>query len=77
MNKTTALIANELRDTMPVVSNKDGSDQIISVAVTNMDLMEIGGCKIVLEFSKTPNPSIQETVTSMLIETFEERRDSE
>lgn len=73
MKAATALLLNHASDTMQMVDNQ-GSQTPPPEEVSDLELMEIGGCKVVLEFSKTPNPSISKVIEEMLIESSEKRR---
>lgn len=72
MKATTALLTNQIEDTMQMVANQE-SHTPLPEEVSNIELMEIGGCKIVLEFSRVPNPSISKVIEEMLVESSERR----
>ena len=72
MKETTALLTNQIDDTMQMVVNQE-SHTPLPEEVSNIELMEIGGCKIVLEFSRVPNPSISKVIEEMLVESSERR----
>ena len=75
MKATTALPPNPTSDTMQMVDSQE-SQTPLPEEVPDLELMEIDGCKVVLEFSKTPNPSIGKVIEEMLIESSEKRRNT-
>jgi len=72
MATTTALFSDRNEDTMTMVDDPN-SHTPVSESLSNTELIEVGRCKIVLEFAKTPNPAIRRTIAEMLIESHEKR----
>lgn len=71
----TALLPDKRKDTMQVSprrrrkeSAKPSPDDF-----PNIEVMEIDGSRIVMEFATTHNPSVEKTIKEMLTESFKRR----